>query len=328
MKVCVTGANGFVGSKLCQELLARGDQVNGLVRVNSDLQFLRNLTGLEIKTGDITQRESLIPAFEDCEIVYHVAAFASDWGAWEVFRKTNVEAVRNVMEAALESKVRRVVHISSVCVYGFPGGTDIPEESTFVPHPTEPYITTKQEGERIALSYNNRGLEVVALRPGGIYGPNDRTTSLKLIPELEKRHVPFVDAGRYIMAPIYIDNLVQAIILAAKSDKAPGQSYNIMDDGKIAWQSFFNWFCEDIKCKKPVMSVPSWLAWPIAGVVETFSKVAKVKEPFVTKFRIRAVMKDSHYSIRKAKEDLGYDPRVSTREGIRRTVEWYRDYIS
>lgn len=327
MKVCVTGANGFVGSKLCEALVQNGDAVVGLVRKSSDLQFLKSLKSIEIHLGDITQRSSLVPAFKDAEVVYHVAAFSSDWGDWEVFKSSNVDAVRNVMECALASKVRRVVHISSVSVYGFPNGTEIAEDQPFIARPEDPYISTKQEGERIALSYHGKGLEVVAIRPAGIYGPHDRTTSLKLLPALEKGQLPYVDGGKHVMAPVYIDNLIQAILSAARSEVAGGRSYNVMDEGKIGWKTYFEWFCEDLGCKKPPFSAPSWLVWPLACAVEGAAKLIRLKAPPpVTKYRIRAVMGDAHYSTKRAKEDLGYQPAVSTREGIRRTVSWYRDY--
>lgn len=92
---------------------------------------------------------------QDAAVVHNVAGLAADWGPREVFRNVNVAGVRNVMETALQHGVRRVVHISSVSVYGFPGGTDIDENSVPIPRADNPYITTKAEGETLALSYRN-----------------------------------------------------------------------------------------------------------------------------------------------------------------------------
>ena len=326
MKACVTGANGFVGSKLCEALAARGDATTGMVRTTSDLQFLTPIPRVTVRHGDLTDRDSLLAAFRDVDVVFHVAALASDWGAWGVFRQVNVEGVRNVMECALASGVRRVVHVSSVSVYGFPGRTSLPEDAGFISRPEDPYITTKQEGERIALRYLDRGLEVVVVRPAGIYGPNDRTTSLRLFPELEKRALPYVDGGRHVMAPLYIDNLIQAMLLAATAPRASGEAYNVMDDGRITWRTYFQWVCDELGCRRPALSAPTWLAWPLASIVERMAKVTRMHDAPLTRYRIRAVMADAHYSTLKAKEQLGYRPPVATREGIRRTVAWYREF--
>lgn len=328
MRVLVTGANGFVGSNLCAALLGDGVATRGLVREDSDLSFIAGLTDLEVMTGDITDPGSLDAAMKDIDIVYHVAALTSDWGPWESFRRINVEGVRNVMEAARASAVRRVVHISSVSVYGFPGRTDIPEDAAFVPRPGDPYITTKVEGERLALGYHGHGLEVTAIRPGGVFGPNDRTTTLQLAPELIGGKLPLVDGGRHRTAPVYIDNLVQMIRLAGDSDRAGGEAYNAVDDGRVTWREFFGWLCEDLGCAPPSKSFPAALAWPAAVVLETAAKLARRKEsPPINKFRVRAVMADNHYSPDKARRELGYNPQISTREGLRRTAAWYRQYI-
>jgi nucleoside-diphosphate-sugar epimerase len=327
MKVLVTGANGFIGSNLCESLIQSGMSVVGLVRNSSDLKFINKLSSLKIVKGDITDRQSLAAVMKDVSVVFHVAGFASDWGPWSVFRKVNVDGVRNVMEAALQSTVGRVVHISSVSVYGFPGGTEIDEQRPLVPRPQDRYITTKTEGEKLALSYNGREMAVTAIRPAGVYGPNDRTTTLQLVPAVLSRQFGYVNGGRHIMAPVYIDNLVQMIKLAAENDKATGQVYNAADDGRTTWKEYVEWMCEDLGCKKPWLSVPHWVAWPLAMTCERTAKFINKKEsPMINTYRIRAVMQDNHYNTEKAKRELGYRPEVSTREGIRRTIRWYLDY--
>ncbi len=327
MKVLVTGANGFIGSNLCADLIRSGITVAGLVRAASDLGFIAALRPLEVVTGDITQRDSLRAAMEGVSIVYHVAGYSSDWGPWETFRRVNVEGVRNVIEVARDCGVKRVVHISSVSVYGFPGKTGITEDMPPVPRPDDPYITTKAEGERLALSYHGKGLDVTAIRPAGVFGPNDRTTTLQLAPVLLAEKFCYVDGGRHVMAPVYIDNLVQMIRLAGDSDNAPGEVFNAVDDGMVTWRQFIEWMCEDLGCAKPRLSAPRQLAWALAVVLETGAKLLRRKNsPLINKYRIRAVMADAHYATDKAKRKLGYNPAVSTREGVRRTIAWYRDY--
>lgn len=330
MKVLVTGANGFIGSNLCAYLARRpGLQVAGLVRPAGDRSFLSGLDNVALLTGDITQPETLDPAVNGVEIVYHVAGYSADWGPWEAFRAGNVTGVRNVMEAARRWGVRRVVHISSVSVYGFPGGADMDEETAFTPRPDDRYISTKAAGDRLALSYNGAGLEVAVVRPGGVYGANDRTTTLQLVPALLDGKFGFVDAGVQLMAPAYIDNVTQLIALAGEVPAAAGEAFNAVDDGRTTWRQFIGWMCDDLQASPPRLSLPRAIVWPAAVAVEAYAKaVGMTHSPLINKYRIRAVMRDSHYSSAKAKRLLGFRPAVGTRDGIRRTVAWYRDYAA
>ncbi len=329
MKVCVTGANGFVGSNLCKILIEKGYQVNGLVRNSGNLEFIDNLSELEFFIGDITDPNSLNQAFSGASIVYHVAGYTSDWGKWQKFQAVNIQGVNNVMECAVSCAVKRVVHVSSVSVYGFPDAIDINEDQSWILRPDDPYVTSKQKGEEIALGFNGNGIEVTVLRPAGLYGPNDRTTSLKLLPEIAGRRLPYIDGGKYLMGPVYIDNFVQAAILAGEKASAPGQAYNIVDDGKTTWRQYIELICAGLKCGKPLLSVPAWIAWPLASLVESLAKALSLKDaPPITKYRIRAVMGDSHFNSDKAKRELGYKPEISTQEGIRRTVNWYIHYTT
>ncbi len=327
MKILVTGANGFIGSNLCNCLIQDGHSVTGLVRPSGDRTFLEKLKPLTTKEGDITEPESLKNAMAEVDLVYNVAGFSSDWGPWETFRQANVEGVRNVMEAACEAGARRVVHISSVSVYGFPGKINVQEDTHFLQHPDDPYITTKAEGENLAMAYNGKGIEVAVIRPAGVYGPNDRTTTLQLAPVLLAGKFAHVDGGRHIMSPVYIDNLLQMIRLAGENTNASGNAFNAVDDGMVTWREFIDWMCTDLACPAPRLSAPGALVWPLSVLVENTAKAFGKKEsPLINKYRVRVVMRDSHYSTEKAKKLLGYRPRVSTREGVRRTIAWYRRY--
>ena len=122
-------------------------------------------------------------------------------------------------------------------------------------------------------------------------------------------------------------NLIQLMHRAAESAAAPGQVYNAVDDGFTTWKEYIEWMCDELNCKYPWPSVPRWIAWPLAvGIDYTAKRFNKKESPMINKYRVRAVMKDHHYSAAKAKRDLGYRPKVSTREGIKKTVEWFKEY--
>jgi len=324
-KVLVTGANGFIGSNLCRRLAAVGDDVTGLVRRGGRTRFLHGLDNLDVVEGDITHRASLRSVMGGIEIVYHVAGHVSDWGPWEAFRAGNVDGVVDVVETARSAGVRRIVHLSSVSVYGFPGGVDIAEEAPPTPRPRDRHVTTKAQGERLALSYNRRGIEVTAIRPGTVYGPHDHTTMAKLAPALESGRFAFVNAGRCLMSPCYVDNLVDVMRRAAKTPEAPGQIFNAADSGRVTWRRFIGWICEDLERPPPRLSVPAAFIRPLGAMVEAAGRAAGMREsPPIDNYRIRAVAADSHYSTAKAARILGARDAVHTREGVRRAVAWYR----
>ncbi|MDA3934339.1 MAG: NAD-dependent epimerase/dehydratase family protein [Gammaproteobacteria bacterium] len=327
MRVLVTGANGFIGSNLCRALLAKGYAVAGLVRASSDLSFLTGLDDVDLVTGDINDRAALAAAMQATSVVFHTAGFVADWGCWSEFHSANVAAVHHVMTAARAAGVRRVVHLSSASVYGFPGGVDVTEEHRFTARPGDHYSSSKLAGEQAAMSYHGHGIEVNVIRPATVYGPNDRTTTLKLAAALEQGKFGYVDGGRHLLAPVYIDNLVQLLLLAARSDAAAGEAFNVTDDGYVSWREFIAWMAEDLGCRNPGLSLPRSVVWPLAVVLEAVARTVGMQaSPLINKYRIRAVMDDHHYSADKAKRLLGYRPSVDTREGVRRTIDWYRLY--
>ncbi len=324
MKVFITGINGFIGSNLATRLIAEGQEVSGLVRKTSDLSFLE---GLKVKLffGDLSNRAILDKATQGIDIVYHVAGLASDWGPIELFRKVNVEGTKNLMESSLNSGVKRFIFISSAAVHGFAGFhnaiEDSPKTATIFP-----YCITKREAEDLVNRFHREtGLPTLIIRPGNVFGPKDRTTFVKMAELLEKRQMVYINRGRALTCPTYIENLVDAILLAGSRKDTVGETFIITDGLKITWKEYIDKIAEKLGVGRPLFSTPYCLAYSAGAVCEAILKLFRSKKPpIITRYRIAIAGKDYHFSIEKARTKLGYQPRISLDEAMERTVEWYK----
>ena len=327
MLCVVTGANGFVGSNLCKALIKKGHKVRGMIRATSDLSAIENLN-IELINGSLDDKKSLEKAVANVDIVYHVAALASDWGPLELYRWTNVDGTKNLLEASSAAKVKRFVYISSIAVHSCYGSQDADENS-----PAEAvissYCISKREAETIVMDfYKKTGLPVTIIRPGDVFGPNDRTSFLKMAGPLKKGTLPYINHGRGMLAYTYVENLVSGIILAGENNNATGQSYIITDGIKVTWKQLYDTLVAELGFRKPLFSLNSRFAWFLAVTLEAAYKTLGIKtRPLATRYLVNHLSRDFHFSIEKAKKELGYKPEVSFNEGIKRIAEWYKEYL-
>ena len=320
----ITGINGFIGSNLATRLIAEGQEVSGLVRKTSNLSFLE---GLKVKLffGDLSDKALLDKATQGIDVVYHVAGRASDWGPMELFRKVNVEGTKNLMESSVNSGVKRFVFISSAAVHGFRGfrnaTEDSPKTATIFP-----YSITKREAEDVVNRYHReRGLPTLIIRPGNVFGPRDRVTFAKMAELIEKGQMVYISRGRPLTCPTYVENLIDAILLAIDRKDTVGETFIITDGLEITWKEYMDKIAEKLGVRRPLFSVPYPVAYSAAAVCEAILKLFRSKKPpIITRYRIANVGKDYHFSIEKARTKLGYQPRVSLDEAMERTVEWYK----
>ena len=327
MRVLVTGANGFVGSTLCRKLVERGDEVRGLVRKTSDLSLLE---GVEIErfVGSLDDLSSLEKSTEGVELVYHVASAVTDWGTLKFFRKVIVDGTQNMLEASIRTGVRRFIYVSSVAVHSFIGKQDMTENAPRVPTPF-PYCQTKREAEDVVSEYHSfRGLETVIVRPGDIYGPGDRVSLLKMAKRLEEGRMAYIGGGKKLGAFTYVENLADGLILAGMTKKASGETYVITDGIRMTWWEYFEKLTTALNVPKLKISVHPILAYGAASTLEFVYRLLHIRaRPPITRYLITHLRKDFHFSIEKARRDLGYEPKVDVDEAIRRTAEWYRRVV-
>lgn len=325
--VLVTGANGFIGSNLVRGLVERGYHVRSMVLKGTSEEFLDGVD-TERVYADITDPATLKPVMNGVEVVFHLAALASDWGPRRLFMRLNYDGVLNVLESAYRAGARRVVHVSSLAVHRykptFGGGEDAPLDSNL-----NEYCVTKRMGEESARRFGlEHDIEVTIIRPGIMpFGPRDTTSFVPLANALEKGLFQFVDGGRARICIAYVENLVHGMILSSEKEEAADETFIIADDEPRSWREIINTFCDELGVKKPKMSVPSWMLYPIAGAMMGLWRIVPLPgSPPLTFYRIRVSSCDLYFSNEKAKKILGYQPAVSFEEGVHRTVEWYKEY--
>lgn len=322
--ILVTGANGFIGSNLCERLAGEGHQVRGLVRATSNLQFLSGVD-VELVRGDVTDRASLGPAVAGVEVVVHVAALASDWGPYQRFFAVNVEGTKNIAEASAAAGVRRLVHISTTAIHGFAGFKNASEEALRPPS-RFPYAETKRLAEEWLFEFaRSTALEVTAIRPGNVYGPKDHTFIEKFADALVAGKGGYVSGGQRWTCPIYIENLTDAIARACFEPTARGEAFLVTDGLDIDWRTFTERLADAIGVRRPKLSVPFSVGYGVAWLLEGMYKmVGAANPPLLTRFRICNGGRDYHFSIAKAQRLLRWTPAVGLDEAMRRTAAWYR----
>ena len=318
MRVLVTGATGFTGGHLARQLAARGYRVRALVRGSVQ----DHPPGIDFVPGDLRDRASLERAASGVDVVYHIAAVYRQAGLKDAeYRAVNAEAVRSVIEAAGRGGARRVVHCSTVGVHGDVEHPPANEEAPL--KPGDIYQVTKLEGERIALqAARDTGVEVVIARPTGIYGPGDRRL-LKLFRGVARRRFVILGDGRIYYHLTYIDDLVEGFRLCGEVPQAAGRTYILAGRKFTTLNELVALIAEEANVPPPKIHLPVWPFWLAGAACEAVCGPLGM-EPPIYRRRVDFFTKSRAFDTSRARAELGYDPKVSLRQGIRRTLEWYR----
>jgi nucleoside-diphosphate-sugar epimerase len=322
MRNLITGATGFIGSHLAEKLVTEGEDVTALVRKTGKTDFLKSI-GVKFAYGDITNIDSVRKAVDGMDIVYHSAALADEWISAKEAYRINVEGTKNLLDCALGAKVKRFIFISSLSVLGMRDhfGTDV--EAPY--HKAgDNYIDTKIDSEKLVMDYYRKhGLPVTVVRPGSVFGPRDSKLIPRICDRLEKKKFMFIGSGRNKINSVYVENLTEALILAARSNNAIGQKYNVTNDSGMAFEDLVDKIVDIWKFEKPKKHIPKRLANLACYLVTAWARLTKAKEPpLITKSRIKFLSLNLDFDIAKTRSGLGYVPRVSIEEGLRRTKEW------
>jgi nucleoside-diphosphate-sugar epimerase len=319
----VTGASGFIGGRLAQRLATEeGVRVRAMVRNTKRAERLRRIQ-LEIVKADLLDLASLREAIDGCDLVFHCAAIVRETGDRNEFFQTNVKGTENILKVSIDAGVKKFVHFSSVAVYGMspPDRTD--ETSPY--HPCgNLYCDTKIDAEKaVWAAYQGAKLPVVMIRAANVYGPHSNPWTIRPIKLINSGQMMLINGGTGLCNYVYIDNLLDATLVATKQDQSVGQVYLISDGITVTWKEFFGHYAQ-MAGKPKMRSVPQWLAKVIALSMEIMSKFTG-KPPKLTREAVGFLTRQARFSIEKARRELNYQPRFSLEEGMKLTEQWLRE---
>jgi ornithine--oxo-acid transaminase len=326
-EVClVTGATGFIGGRLAQRLVAEGYQVRCLARSSSDTSLLDSLD-VEISVGDLTSARSLTRATQGCRYVFHCGARVSDWATAEEITRINVQGTRNLLDAAVNASVRRVIHFSTTDIYGYPGGVAI-DETHIATRFRNWYAETKLAAEaEVRRAERSHDLDTVILRPATVYGPRSTNVVGEIARAMRSGNMLLVDRGRAVAGLCYVDNLMDAAVLALRHDAAPGQAFNVSDGLDVTWKQFTDGLARGLDCSEVRWSMPYWLANGIGFSLEHGYRLLRrttrlSTPPLLSRQAVHVLGRDQDFSNRKAREVLGWVPRIDYVTGLEATLAW------
>jgi nucleoside-diphosphate-sugar epimerase len=321
MKVLVTGGTGFTGSHVVRRLLEKGHKVSVIDNQKGLFYDELKAAGATIEVGSITDKDLVQVMVKDCEVVHHLAAAFRQLNVPEQYYwDVNVEGTRQLLDAAHRFRVRRFVYCSTQGVHGHIKNPPGNEQSPIAPE--DYYQLTKYEGEKVVQEYVEKGLDAVTLRPTAIYGPGDPERFLMLFRMAKRESFLMFGNGQTFYHPVYIDNLVDAFELAAEKEGVRGQTYIIADEHYYSLNDLVRQVATSMGVSVRIRHFPFWPLWTAAWVCEMACKPLRLTPPIFRR-RVDWFRQVRAFSINKAKNELGYRPKVDLTTGLNRTAKWY-----
>ena len=324
-KVLVTGATGFLGKYVVEELVEHGYQVRAFGRSRAIGQSLVNASVTFIQ-GDLTNQEDLTKACQEMDMVVHAGALSTVWGPWEDFYQTNVLGTKYVLEACREAKIERLVYVSSPSIYAAPRDqldikeSDVPQENRL-----NNYIRSKLASEKLFKDYPD--VSSVILRPRGLFGIGDTSILPRVLNLSQKIGIPLIGDGRQLMDMTCVENVALAIRLALETPQAAGEVYNITNGEPRAFRNLIEETLRGLGYPIRYRKIPAPLVSAISSSLEFIYKSLKLKgEPALTRYTYYLLRYSQTLDISKAERDLGYRPKITISEGIEQYVQDYRKH--
>jgi nucleoside-diphosphate-sugar epimerase len=311
-RVFVTGALGFIGRRLADRFRERAWEVVGV--------DVRAEPAEGVVAGDLAQPGQWQEHAAGAELVVHTAALVGMRGEEDAFWRVNVLGTRHALDAAVRAGARRFVHFSSIVAFGFdfPDGVD----ERYPPRPNGvPYVDTKVASEQVVLQAHAAGeITCTVVRPGDVYGPGSHFWTLTPVREIAARRIVLPAMGRGLVSPVYVDDLVDGVLLAAEHEGGVGEVFTLTGERSVESREFFGHYARMLG-KRRVPAAPTPLVIAIAA---TLGRARRGADSEVTPAAVRYLARKGSYSIAKARSQLGYEPRVDIGEGMGGCEEWLR----
>jgi len=323
MRALVTGGNGFIGRYIVEQLLARGDEVRVVGR--GDYPELRAM-GVICTRADLAAEQPISAALQGCDVVFHVAAKVGVWGEWSDFYRNNVTATQFILRQAVQAGIPRFVYTSSPSVVFGEESVDGADET--LPYPKRflaPYPHTKALAEQWVLS--QRDILTTAIRPPLVWGPRDTQILPRIISRAKSGRLLQIGNGTNLVDITYVENAAEAHLAAADrlSEDSPvrGRAYFIGQEHPVQLWAFINTLLELVGVRQVPLrpSIPYPMARLIAGLIEDVYRLTRQKnEPPFTRLLVAQLAHSRYFDLTAARRDLGYGPRISISEGLKRTA--------
>lgn len=322
MVALVTGASGFLGSHLVQELIRKDYSVKALVRSSSDITFLEKYPSLEILFGDLGDFSSLIKATSDIDVIFHNASLVKEWGSYDHFREHNVLGTKNIIEAMRINDVDKIVFTGSAAIYQQQNCKLVEDMEK---HPLNNYQKSKLEAEQTIRNFCEKyGLAYIIIRPPGILGPRNDYMPPRLINTLSKKKVQIIGSGDQRHSYVDVRDVARCLRLASEKKQAIGEAFNI--SSYLATVKEFWKTGAKILGKEPIkfQKNPYWLAFGYGVLSEIWGKIIGRKTvPRVTRFRVSYFGKSFVIDTTKAKKLLNFQPGFDLETSMKDMFDWW-----
>ena len=325
MWIYITGATGYVGSRLVPRLLNENHEITCLLRSPEDYIDHDIYKRCRLIKGDITDRETIKNTMAHIDVVVHLAVstpLTNKQNDTEIYNRVNIIGTANILDECLVSGVKRILCFTSSAAIGTPK-TPIIDENTPL-NPVNNYGTSKRDAEGVISSFVKRfNSPVITICFPHIYGPGDRYEFLKVVKMIKRGILPQVGLSPNLMPSVYISDAVDAIMLALEKGKT-GEKYIIVDDDPHDMRAIRKLVLENLGIKKKIYPfIPRYAGIFIVCLLELIFRPFGYTLP-VKAENLRSITAGRRLSNKKAKKDLGFIPKVSLEEGIKKTIEWYK----
>lgn len=316
MRILITGATGFLGRRLVERLAEQGHAVVAASRSAASASFPAGVTPRAL---DITDPASFGDVFSGLDAVVHAAAKVGDWGTREDFFAADEGGTRNVLSAARAENVPVFIHVSSVAVYGLDHQGPVAEGTPRVPR-TDPfnYNAAKSAAEDLIDAARAEGYPATVVRPANIYGPGSTNWTARPA-ELIRKGLLSLPPGAGCSNTVYVDNVCALIEACLRDPRARGQSFQIADEDRQDWPSFFGQYAAALGGKVPRR--PLWVLRGLATIMELGARLSGW-QPLVTHEALAFIQFQGWFPVEHAREVLGFAPPVSAAEGMKQTLAW------